>query len=213
MILSRRLELLDWARQAQAWVVEDDYDSEYRYKGLPISALQGLDTDGRVIYTGTFSKVLFPSLRLAYLVVPRDLVDAFTAARGLMDRGTSVMEQAALTDFIAEGHFARHIRRTRKLYAMRQAALVEAVNRELGGLMEVSPADAGMHLVGWLPPGVDDYAASQSIASLGIEAQPLAAYSIEPLDRGGLLLGYTGVNEGEIKEAVRRMARGLRRAG
>ena len=103
MVLSRRLELLDWARQTEAWVVEDDYDSEYRYKGLPISALQGLDTDGRVIYIGTFSKVLFPSLRLAYLVVPRDPVDTFTAARALMDMGTSVMEQAALADSYRKG--------------------------------------------------------------------------------------------------------------
>ena len=211
MVLSRRLELLDWARQAEAWVVEDDYDSEYRYKGLPISALQGLDTDGRVIYIGTFSKVLFPSLRLAYLVVPRDPVDAFTAARALMDMGTSVMEQAALADFISEGHFARHIRRMRTSYAVRQATLIDAANRKLDGLMEVSPADAGMHLVGWLPAGVDDDKASQSIAAQGIDAQPLSAFSIEPLDRGGLLLGYTGVKEDEIRGAVRKMAQGLGR--
>jgi GntR family transcriptional regulator/MocR family aminotransferase len=121
MSLPRRLALLKWASQAGAWVIEDDYDSEYRYAGRPLAALQGLDSEGRVIYLGTFSKVLFPALRLGYMVVPPDLVDAFMAARALSDRHCPVLDQAALADFIGDGHFARHIRRMRALYAERQA--------------------------------------------------------------------------------------------
>ena len=151
MSLNRRLALLEWASASGAWILEDDYDSEYRYAGRPLAALQGLDTAGRVIYAGTFSKVLFPALRLGYLVVPPELVDAFVAARALADRHSPSVTQAALADFIDGGHFARHVRRTRALYAERQAALVHAARRTLGGLLEVAPAEAGMHLMGWLP--------------------------------------------------------------
>ncbi|MDQ4106850.1 MAG: PLP-dependent aminotransferase family protein, partial [Actinomycetota bacterium] len=156
MSLPRRLRLLEWAKRTGARIVEDDYDSEYRYSGRPLEALQGLDSGGRVIYVGTFSKVLFPSLRLGYLVVPENLVDAFCAARALSDRHAPVVEQAVLTDFIVEGHFSRHMRRMRTLYTERQAALVEAAGRKLAGILEVRPAEAGMHLVGWLPEGADD---------------------------------------------------------
>ncbi len=161
MSLHRRLALLEWASRSGAWILEDDYDSEYRYGGRPLAALQGLDTAGRVIYVGTFSKVLFPSLRLGYLVVPPELVDAFVAARALADRHSPSVTQAALADFIDGGHFARHVRRTRALYAERQAALVRAVRRALRGLLDVTPAEAGMHLLGWLPAGVDDRAAAR----------------------------------------------------
>src|SRR2546423_13628180 len=149
MSLARRLALLEWARAAGAWVIEDDYDSEYRYAHRPLAALQGLDKDGRVIYLGTFSKVMFPSLRIGYVVVPVDLVDAFVAARGVLSRFTPSIDQAALADFIHEGHFTRHIRRMRTLYAERQNLLVEAARRELAGLIEVQPHDAGILLVGW----------------------------------------------------------------
>ncbi|MDQ3316832.1 MAG: PLP-dependent aminotransferase family protein [Actinomycetota bacterium] len=139
MSLARRLELLRWAGRASAWVLEDDYDSEYRYSGRPLEALQGLDTEGRVIYVGTFSKVLFPSLRLGYLVVPPDLVDAFTAARELSDRQAPALDQAVLARFMAGGHFARHVRRMRSLYAERQAILVEEAGRHLPELLDVPP--------------------------------------------------------------------------
>src|SRR4051794_27308303 len=185
MSLSRRLALLDWARRADAWLLEDDYDSEYRYTGRPLPALQGLDRDRRTIYLGTFSKVLFPSLRLGYLVVPADLVAAFVAARALADRHPPSIEQAALADFITEGHFARHIRRTRALYAERQAALLAAADRELAGLIELPPAEAGMHLVGWLPPGANDAEASYCAARAGVDAPALSAYALEPVSRGG----------------------------
>ena len=209
MSLSRRLALLDWARRSQAWVLEDDHDSEYRYTGQPLAALQGLDTEGRVIYVGSFSKILFPSLRIGYMVVPPDLMDAFVAARALIDRGSPSMEQAVLADFIAEGHFVRYIRRVRSIYAARQQALVVAAEQELQGLLEVPAKDSGMHLVGWLPDGVDDHLAYRSAAAHEVEAPPLSTYYMERPGRGGLLLGYTGVSEGEIRDGVRRLATAL----
>jgi GntR family transcriptional regulator/MocR family aminotransferase len=209
MGLARRLELLDWADRSGAWVLEDDYDSEYRYSGRPLEALQGLDTAGRVVYVGTFSKVLFPSLRLGYLVVPPDLVDAFAAARELSDRQPPGVDQAVLAEFISEGHFARHLRRTRALYAERQAILVEEVGRHLSGGLEVAPAQAGMHLVGRLPPGVDDREASRRAAGRGVEAPAVSLYGKTADGRGGLLLGYAAVDEPGIREGVRRLAEAL----
>jgi GntR family transcriptional regulator/MocR family aminotransferase len=210
MTLPRRLALLQWASQAGAWVVEDDYDSEYRYASRPLAALQGLDSEGRVIYLGAFSKVLFPALRLGHLVVPMNLASAFTAARAIAGLTSPSVEQAVLADFIAEGHFARHIRRMRTLYAERQEALVDAASRELAGLLEVGPAEAGMNLVGWLPDGVDDREASQCAARHGVEARALSLYRMEPSCRGGLVLGYAAFAPPEIREGVARLACALR---
>jgi len=209
MSLSRRLALLEWAKRSGAFVIEDDYNSEYRYAGRPLASLQGLDKDGRVIYVGTFSKTIFPSLRLGCHVVPKDLTDAFIAARALVDRHSPLLDQAILADFINEGHFARHIRRMRSLYAERQQVLVEAAQRDLKGLLEVAPAEAGMHLVGWLPKKTSDKAASEKAARYGVEAAPLSAYSTNPLPRGGLVLGYTAVNAKQIRDGVRRLAQAL----
>ena len=209
MSLARRLTLLDWANRSGAWILEDDYDSEYRYSGRPLSSLQGLDAGGRVIYLGTFSKVLSPALRLGYLVVPPDLVDAFVAARALIDRHSPQMDQVVLAEFMAEGHFARHVRRMRLHYAERRDALIEAVGRELEGLIEVGPADAGLHLVAWLPEDTDDREASRRAAARGVETAPLAAYCIEAALRPGLLLGYAAVSEEEIREGARRLAGAL----
>ena len=209
MTLPRRLELLRWADRSDAWIVEDDYDSEYRYSGRPLEALQGLDGAGRVVYVGTFSKVLLPSIRLGYLVVPPDLVDAFVAARELTDRHSPSIEQAVMADFIVEGHFARHIRRMRTLYAERQDALVEAAREELAGLLEVRPAEAGMHLLGRLPEGTDDRQASRLAAKQGVEVPPLSLHGIEASQRPGLLLGYAAVESREIREGVRRLAAAL----
>ncbi len=209
MSLARRLELLRWAGRSGAWVLEDDYDSEYRYSGRPLEALQGLDLGGRVVYVGTFSKILYPSLRLGYLVVPPDLVDAFTAARELSDRQPPGLDQAVLADFVGEGHFARHLRRTRALYAERQAVLVEEAGRRLSGRLDVAPAQAGMHLVGWLPAGEDDRKASQRAAERGVEAPAVSLYGGSPDDRGGLLLGYAAFGEAAIREGVRHLAEAL----
>ena len=197
--------MLDWAGRANAWVVEDDYDSEFRYAGRPLAALQGLDRDGRVIYLGTFSKVLFPSLRLGYLVVPPDLVDAFVAARAAIDRQTSTLMQAVVADFINEGHFLRHIRRMRTLYSERQETLLRAAQRDLGGALEVCPCATGLHLMGWLGDRRGDQKASQAAAQAGVEAPPLSSYCLERLERGGLLLGYAGSDGRQIRDAVRRL--------
>jgi GntR family transcriptional regulator/MocR family aminotransferase len=212
MSLSRRLALLDWARRAGAWIVEDDYDSEFRYAGRPLASLQGLDRDQRVLYVGSFSKMLFPALRLGYLVAPPDLVRALVAARALCDHHSPTLSQAVLTDFIRDGHLARHIRRMRTLYAERQAALVNAVRRELDGCLSVAPAEMGLHVVGWLIEGVEDREASRRAAACGIEAPPLSAYRLErgSGERGGLLLGYAATTPRQIRDGVRRLASALR---
>jgi GntR family transcriptional regulator/MocR family aminotransferase len=210
MSLSRRLALLDWARRANAWVVEDDYDSEFRYTGRPLAALQGLDRDGRVIYLGTFSKSLFPALRLGYLVVPADLVDAFVSARTVIDRQAPTLAQAVVADFLTEGHFVRHIRRMRTVYQERQEALLRAARRELSGLVEVRPCQTGLHLMGWLTDRRDDRQASRAAAAAGVEAVPLSRYSIEQPQRGGLHLGYGGTDARQIRDAVRQLASALR---
>ncbi|HEX9922094.1 MAG TPA: PLP-dependent aminotransferase family protein [Anaerolineae bacterium] len=209
MSLARRLALLQWAAQANAWILEDDYDSEYRYAGRPLAALQGLDSTGRVIYIGTFSKVLFPGLRLGYMVVPPDLIDAFTRARALTDRGSAWLDQAVLTDFIVEGHFARHIRRMRALYAERQALLVELVRHRLAGRLEIRSAEAGLHVVGWLPPDVNDHTVSERLSAQGIEALPISSYALISQKRGGLILGYAAVNAATIHKGVRRLEKTL----
>ncbi|MBI5879933.1 MAG: PLP-dependent aminotransferase family protein [Chloroflexi bacterium] len=205
MSLPRRLALLEWAARAGAWVLEDDYDSEYRYTGRPLAALQGLDRAGRVIYIGTFSKMLFPSLRLGYLVAPPDLAATFRTARALADRQSPLVDQAVLTAFMREGHFARHIRKMRTLYAQNQAALVDSVARELEGRLSITGAAAGMHVLAWLPPGADDRAVSSRLLDAGIEAPPLSQYALGPLTRGGLVLGYAGLTPRQIRDGVRRM--------
>ena len=206
MSMARRLALLEWADRANAWILEDDYDSEYRYAGRPLAALQGIDRHERVIYLGTFSKVFFPSLRLGYLVVPRSLIDPFVRARALCDGHPPTMAQAVLAEFMAQGHFARHLRRMRHLYAERQEVLVRAASRDLKGLLEVPASDGGMHLIGWLDEGIDDRAVARRVAAGGIVTMPLSALASRPLRRGGLLLGYTGIDARAIREGVRRLA-------
>jgi GntR family transcriptional regulator/MocR family aminotransferase len=209
--LPRRLELLEWARQAGAWIVEDDWGSEFRYRERPLLALHGLDRHDRVIYMGTFAEVLFPGLRLGYVVVPPDLVGPFTAARAMVDLLPTSVDQAALADFMDQGHFNRHLRRMRTLYAERQHVLVKAAERHLGGLLDIRPANAGTHVVAWLPLGVSDVAAAQQCAKRGIATIALSAYAIEPVGRGGLLLGYCALDKSQIQQGVRNMAVALRR--
>jgi GntR family transcriptional regulator / MocR family aminotransferase len=210
MSLPRRLALLDWASRAGAWVVEDDFDSEYRYEGRPLASLQGLDTEGRVVYVGTFSKVLFPSLRLGYLVVPQSLVDAFTAARAMAGRHSPSIEQAVLTDFIEEGHFGRHIRRMRTLYRERQTALVKALKEEAGDLVEVEPSPAGIHLVAWLREGLDDGEVSREALARGVEARPMSAFHAGRPVRGGVELGYAAYDEEKIRRGAALLAEAIR---
>lgn len=206
MSLERRLNLLEWANDNAGWVVEDDYDSEFRYNGRPLPALQGLDRGGRVLYIGTFSKTVFPALRIGCLVLPPDLVDIFTAARALNDLHGAIADQMALAAFISEGHFERHVRRMRTLYRERQEILVHETNRHLSGRLEVAPADAGMHLIGWLQAGENDREVSQRARDAGVLAAPLSRYTRKDPEKGGLLLGYTAFNGKEIGEAVKILA-------
>ena len=212
MSASRRLALLEWAHSASAWILEDDYDSEYRYHGRPLPALQGIDVQGsqnRVLYTGTFSKVLFPGLRLGYLVAPLSLTAVFAQALQRGHRYLSAMDQAVLADFINEGHFARHIRRMRTLYASRQAVLIDAIAQELASVLTVDPAPAGLHLVGWLKNGLDDEIIAAAAAQQGVEVMPISSYSLWPETRQGLVLGYAMLNEQEIVTGVQRLHRAL----
>ena len=210
MSLARRLALLEWAGRGGAWVIEDDYDSEYRYEGRPLASLQGLDRDGRVIYIGTFSKVLFPSLRMGYMVVPAGLVGAFTAARAVVGRHSPSVEQAILADFIGEGHFGRHIRRMRALYAERQALLIGALRREAGDLVDVGPAPAGIQLAAWLPEGLDDREVAREAAARGVVARPLSFFYAGTPARPGLELGYAAFGEREIREGAARLSAAIR---
>lgn len=201
--LANRLQLLDWATQNDAWIIEDDFDSEYRFESKPIPALQGLDRNGRVIYAGTFSKVLFPSLRLGYVIVPEDLVDAFSSARWISDRCSPLIEQAALADFIAEGHFASHIRRMRALYMERRSVMIDTLRERLGDLLETWDTEAGMHTVGWLPPTMDDFRISAEAAKAGLYILPASGFAMRALPRGGLLLGYAAFTPTVIQKGIR----------
>ncbi len=218
MTLARRLALLDWAAERGAWILEDDYDSEYRYGGRPLAALQGLDArrpdgGGRVIYLGSFSKVLFPSLRLGYLVVPSALADSFVRARAALDDHPSAIVQPVLASFIAEGHFAAHVRRMRTLYARRQQVLLAAGRRHLGDLLELEPDHAGMHLLARPLPALarrmTDRAAAERAEAAGITVSPLSNYFMAGPAAQGMLLGYAGVPEAEIHDGVRRLAKAL----
>jgi GntR family transcriptional regulator/MocR family aminotransferase len=212
MSLARRLALLRWAEQSSAWIVEDDYDSEYRYSGRPISALQGLDTAGRVIYVGTFSKTLAPALRLGFLVLPEALVEPFVTARGAAELYPPSLEQAVLADFLAEGHFARHVRRMRGVYQERLECLVEEAERRCGGLLRVRSGGTGLHVLGELEAGVDDRRAAAEAAARGIEVSPLSLYCLEAPWRSALLLGFAPVSPPAIREGVARLAAALEAA-
>jgi GntR family transcriptional regulator/MocR family aminotransferase len=209
MSLARRLSLLEWARERDAFIIEDDYNSEYRYSGRPHASLQGLDRDGRVIYVGSFSKTIFPALRLGYLVAPADLIEVFAASRALAGLHSPVIEQAILAEFIDERHFARHIRRMRGIYEERQQTLVEEARKNLGSMLEVAPAKAGMHLIGWLPGGISDREVSRRAADAGLNLAPVSAYCINQKLRGGLLLGYTAYEEKHIRQGIKKLARVL----
>jgi len=228
MSLARRLELLAWARRRGAWLVEDDYDSEYRYAGRPLAALQGLDADrsgssgGRVFYIGTFSKVLFPAIRLGYLVVPPDLVDDFAQARAAIDAYPSAIVQPVLAAFMEEGHFAAHVRRMRTVYARRRAALLAAGGRHLEGLLELAPGEGGLHLVGQMTAALarrmSDREAEARASAAGLAPRALSRFYLGPPEAStretppphGLLLGFAALADAEIEAATKRLAEALR---
>jgi GntR family transcriptional regulator/MocR family aminotransferase len=202
MSLARRLELLEWARTHRAVIVEDDYDSEYRYSGAPLPALQGLSAEAGVVYVGTFSNVMFPGLRLGYLVLPTALVEPFQRAKWLSDRHTAHLEQAALADFIREGHMERHIRRMRRVYKRRRDAFLEAVSRTFGDGASVAGDASGMHLVvRFAVPGVAARAARH-----GVHLVSTAAYYARDAPAQEFIVRFTGLSERGIREAVKRLA-------
>jgi GntR family transcriptional regulator / MocR family aminotransferase len=209
MSLSRRMGLLDWAQRQGAFIFEDDHDSEFRYSGRPVPVMQGLDRHNAVLLAGNFSKVLFPSLRLGYLVVPEGLVSTFAAAKSIASRHTPLLEQMVLCDFLTDGHYGRHIRRMREIYGERSAALMNAAGRHLGGLLTLSPVEAGLQTVGWLESGIDGEAAARAAALRHVEVNPLRVYARKPLQRDGLQLGFAAVNVYEINRGVRDLAAAL----
>jgi len=210
MSLGRRLALLEWAREAQAWIIEDDYDSEFRFSGRPLEALQGLDNARRVIYIGTFSKVLFPSLRLGYLVVPPALLKGFLAVRRFIDVYPPMLEQVALTDFIVGGYFARHLRKMRALYLERRNALIDMLKQEVGDLLEIVVPEAGMHLVVWFPIGVSARAIADRAAEHGLYIQPISRFSLQDPQCDGLLLGFASASPQALRAGIKTLAQAMR---
>jgi GntR family transcriptional regulator / MocR family aminotransferase len=209
MSLRRRLALLEWARQWGTLIFEDDYDSEYRYSGRPIPALQGLDRSGVVIFAGSFSAVLFPALRLGYLVVPADMVDVFAAAESVSTHHPPLLEQAILCDFIVEGHFARHIRRMRELYAERLGVLLSCAREKLAGALQISTVEAGLQTVGWLERGRSAERVASLAAQRDVEVVPLSRYASGNSRREGLILGFAAVGPKELRRGVEELGRAL----
>jgi GntR family transcriptional regulator / MocR family aminotransferase len=205
MSAARRLQLLQWAQQQGAWIIEDDYDSEYRFASPPISSLQGLDTNSRVIYIGTFSKVLFASLRLGYMVIPPDLVERFVAMRYVMDIFPPYLYQEVIADFMREGHFARHIRRMRLLYSERRKVLVEQLRKALGNTFEIHGAEAGMHLTATFRANRDDVSVAEKAAAQGLWLWPLSRSYVTKNIRKGFVLGYGNVATQTMPTAVEKL--------
>jgi GntR family transcriptional regulator/MocR family aminotransferase len=213
MSLARRLRLLDWANGNEAWIVEDDYDSEFRYTGRPLPSIRSIDGTGRVIYVGTFSKALFPVLRVGYLVLPPALVGMFRNAMALMFRSVPLATQMALAGFIADGHFASHLRRMRDLYAERRQAFLELADRSGAGLYQIDMPDSGMNAIAWLRVGQDDREIARRAAQAGVHPYALGEYCVRPLPRPGLLLGFTGVTPQHLGPGLEALARVLAGAG
>jgi GntR family transcriptional regulator/MocR family aminotransferase len=209
MPLVRRAAVLAWAREARAFLIEDDYDSEYRFEGLPVPALQGLDQSGSVILLGTFNKVLFPSLRLGYMVLPASMVDGFLAFRLGTDIHPSGLDQSILCDFIVEGHFGRHIRRMRALYAKRLVALQHGARRYLAGMLDVSPIQAGLNTVGFLRDGITSRQAEAAALAHGVEAIALSRFALKRTDLQALLFGFAAFDEREIHRGIVNLAAAL----
>jgi GntR family transcriptional regulator/MocR family aminotransferase len=209
MSIARRLAVVDWAVRAGAWIIEDDYDSEFRYTSRPLPCVQGLDARAaeRVVYIGTFSKTMFPAMRLGFLVVPPALVDRFAEARYAMDRHSPTIDEAVLAGFIADGHYARHVRRMRALYAERQAALVEAGQDVLAPYLSLAPSGAGLHLVGWVRGRLADTTLARAARDAGVDVQPLSASTG---GRHGVLLGYAAFTPTVIRAAAERLAAAAR---
>jgi GntR family transcriptional regulator/MocR family aminotransferase len=206
MSMTRRLELLEWARKSGAVIIEDDYTSEFRYSGPPLASLQGLAFSEQVIYVGTLNKALFPGLRLGYAVVPQSLLRAFVGARYLIDRQPATLQQAVVAEFMAQGHFAAHIRRIRALYREQRDALVETLTRRAGGRLEVTPPDQGMHLIAWLRDNSSDTDIEAEARRDGIIVRAISRFYRKARPRSGLMLGFSGFPRQLIVPAAARLA-------
>jgi GntR family transcriptional regulator / MocR family aminotransferase len=206
MPLSQRIALLQWAEKTGTLIIEDDYDSEYRYESQPIPALQGMDRSQSVIYLGTFSKILFPSLRMGYIVVPPHWLPAIGKAKWLCDRFCPILEQYALTDWIEEGHFERHIRRMRHLYDSRRQALIQAFDRYFGEKVTILGAKAGIHVMVKIDTQLADELAIQKAAAVGIGLISARGYYLKPQHQGEFIFGYAQLAETAIEEGVRKLA-------
>ena len=209
MSLERRMALLSWAARAGAFVIEDDYDSEYRFEGPPVPALQSLDNHSSVIFIGSFSKTLFPALRVGYVVLPAPLIDPFLGFRYRTDFRNSSFDQAVLCDFIVDGHLARHLRRMRNLYAERLATLMEGARQHLGGLLEISNVRAGLYTIGYLRNGMASRQAETLAADQGIEVLAVDRCTLRRPDPGALILGFGGFDELAIRKGLIRLAKAL----
>jgi len=203
--LARRQMLLDWARRKNAVIVEDDYDGEFRYQGHPLESLQGLDSEGRVIYIGTFSRTVFSALRIGYLIVPKSLLAAFTATKWLCDRHTATLEQETLAEFIATGAYERHLRRVRRRNAANRQVLLDVLRKHLGKRVEITGDGAGAHVVLWPARDVQEDAAIAGAASRGVGIYGISRYFLNAPSRPGLMLGYARMREADIREGVRRL--------
>jgi len=209
MSLERRMALLSWASRAGAFVIEDDYDSEYRFEGPPVPSLQSLDNHSSVIFIGSFSKTLFPALRVGYVVLPAPLVDPFVALRYRTDFRNSSFDQAVLCDFIADGHLARHLRRMRNLYAERLGVLTEGATQHLGGLLEISNVRAGLYTIGYLKNGRTSQQAEKLAAAQGVEVLAVDRFTLKRPDPNALLLGFGGFDERAIRQGLMRLAKAM----
>ena len=206
MSMSRRLQLLAWARQSGAVIVEDDYTSEFRYSGPPLASLQGLDDAEQVIYVGTLNKALFPGLRIGYAVIPRPFLQAFIGARYLIDRQPATLQQAVVSEFMQQGHFAAHIRRMRQLYREQRDALAETLTRRAAGALDVALPDQGMHLVAYLRDGSSDMAIEAAARRAGIVVRAISRFYRKARPRPGLMLGFSGFPRQLIVPAAARLA-------
>jgi GntR family transcriptional regulator/MocR family aminotransferase len=209
MSLKRRMALLNWASRAGAFVIEDDYDSEYRFEGPPLPSLQSLDNQSNVIFIGSFSKTLFPALRVGYAVLPATLADSFASFRYRTDFRNSSFDQAVLCDFIVDGHFARHLRRMRNLYAERLAALIEGAKHNLRGVLEVSKVRAGLYTIGYLKNGMTSRQAERLATAQGIEVLAVDRLTLRLPDPKALLLGFGGFSELAIRQGLSRLTKAL----